>query len=105
MPSSSAASHESSDISAYSLGGSQRNLCPHQNESPKARGRKLGSWSETETYRGKASGHFKLSKQCGFCDHKKKCWPELKVLPSKVYQGKKMAPDVEYVHLANQGML
>ena len=57
--------------------------------------------SEPETYRGKASGNMKLSKQCGFCDHKKKCWPELQVLPSKVYQGKQTPPDVEYVQLAN----
>ena len=57
--------------------------------------------SEPETYRGKASGNMKLSKQCGFCDHKKKCWPELQVLPSKVYQGIQTPPDVEYVQLAN----
>lgn len=44
--------------------------------------------AEPETYRGKSSGNLKLSKQCSFCDHKKKCWPELQVLPSKVYQGK-----------------
>lgn len=57
--------------------------------------------AEPETYRGKSSGNLKLSKQCSFCDHKKKCWPELQVLPSKVYQGKQTPPDVEYTHVVN----
>ena len=58
--------------------------------------------AEPETYRGKASGNWKLSKVCGFCDHKKKCWPELQALPSRVYKGAKTPPTVEYVSLGSQ---
>ena len=58
--------------------------------------------AEPETYRGKASGNWKLSKTCGFCDHKKKCWPELQALPSRVYKGAKTPPTVEYVSLGSQ---
>ena len=55
--------------------------------------------SEPETYRGKASGNRKLAKVCSFCSHKKKCWPTLRALPSKVYSGKLTPPTVEYVLL------
>ena len=58
--------------------------------------------AEPETYRGKASGNWKLSKVCGFCDHNKKCWPELQALPSRVYKGAKTPPTVEYVSLGSQ---
>tara|TARA_R110000822_G_scaffold129731_1_gene266068 strand:- start:945 stop:1802 length:858 start_codon:yes stop_codon:yes gene_type:complete len=54
---------------------------------------------EPETYRNKASGNMKLCKTCSWCDHKKKCWPEYKELPSKVYKGKKTPPTVEYISL------
>ena len=55
--------------------------------------------AEPETYRGKASGNYKLSKTCGFCAHRHKCWPTLRALPSQVYNGKKTPPTVEYVSL------
>jgi hypothetical protein len=55
--------------------------------------------AEPETYRGKASGNYKLSKTCGFCAHRHKCWPTLRALPSQVYSGKKTPPTVEYVSL------
>lgn len=55
-----------------------------------------------ETYRGKASGNMKLSKTCGWCDYRHKCWPDLKALPSKVYKGAKTPPTVEYVSLAKE---
>lgn len=55
--------------------------------------------AEPETYRGKPSGNMKLTKQCSFCSHKKKCWPGLQALPSKVYKGGKTPPTVEYVSL------
>ena len=52
-----------------------------------------------ETFRKKASGNLKLCKTCSWCDHKKKCWPELKELPSKVYTGSKAPPMVEYISI------
>jgi hypothetical protein len=52
-----------------------------------------------ETFRKKASGNLKLCKTCSWCDHKKKCWPELKELPSKVYTGSKAPPLVEYISI------
>ena len=55
--------------------------------------------SEPEVYRGKTSGNHKLAKVCSFCSHKKKCWPTLRALPSKVYSGKLTPPTVEYVSL------
>ena len=55
--------------------------------------------AEPETYRKKPSGNYKLCKTCSWCDHKKKCWPELQQLPSKVYSGTKAAPLVEYVYV------
>jgi|TARA_R110000782_G_scaffold66647_1_gene135061 hypothetical protein len=54
-----------------------------------------------ETFRKKASGNLKLCKTCSWCDHKKKCWPELKELPSKVYTGSKAPPMVEYIYAEN----
>lgn len=54
-----------------------------------------------ETYRGKFSGNMKLGKTCGWCDFKHKCWPTLQALPSKVYQGGKTPPTVEYVSVAD----
>mgnify|MGYP003644487627 FL=1 len=51
--------------------------------------------AEPETFRKKASGNMKLCKTCSWCDHKKKCWPELKQLPSKVYSGSKLPPLIE----------
>lgn len=53
-----------------------------------------------ETYRGKFSGNMKLSKTCGWCDFKHKCWPTLQALPSKVYKGGKTPPTVEYISVA-----
>ena len=53
-----------------------------------------------ETYRGKASGNMKLSRTCGWCDFKHKCWPNLQALPSKVYKGGKTPPTVEYTSVA-----
>ncbi len=53
-----------------------------------------------ETYRGKASGNTKLSRTCGWCDFKHKCWPNLQALPSKVYKGGKTPPTVEYISVA-----
>jgi len=52
-----------------------------------------------ETFRKKDSGNLKLCKTCSWCDHKKKCWPELKELPSKVYTGSKAPPMVEYISI------
>jgi|TARA_R110001592_G_scaffold5464_3_gene30065 hypothetical protein len=55
--------------------------------------------AEPETFRKKASGNMKLCKTCSWCDHKKKCWPELKQLPSKVYSGSKLPPLIEYTYV------
>ena len=55
--------------------------------------------AEPETFRKKASGNMKLCKTCSWCDHKKKCWPELQQLPSKVYSGSKAPPLIEYVYV------
>jgi len=55
--------------------------------------------AEPETFRKKASGNMKLCKTCSWCDHKKKCWPELQELPSKVYSGSKLPPVIEYVYV------
>jgi len=54
---------------------------------------------EPETFRKKASGNMKLCKTCSWCDHKKKCWPELQELPSKVYSGSKLPPLIEYTYV------
>jgi len=53
-----------------------------------------------ETYRGKESGNRKLCKECGWCDYKKLCWPEMQELPSKVYKGGKTPPTVQYTYVA-----
>jgi hypothetical protein len=55
--------------------------------------------AEPETFRKKASGNMKLCKTCSWCDHKKKCWPELQELPSKVYSGSKLPPLIEYTYV------
>ena len=55
--------------------------------------------SEPETYRGKASGNYKIGKPCTFCSHRYKCWPTLRALPSQVYRGDKTPPTIEYVSL------
>jgi hypothetical protein len=34
-----------------------------------------------ETYYRKPTGAVKIPNQCGFCDHKHRCWPEAKFLP------------------------
>ena len=57
---------------------------------------------EPEVYRGKASGNYKLPKDCTFCNHKHKCWPKLKSLPSKVYSGRKEPPTVHYTKLRGE---
>lgn len=54
-----------------------------------------------ETYYKKPSGNMVLSKDCQWCSFKHKCWPDLKVLPSKVSKSKN-PPDVEYVSLATE---
>lgn len=56
---------------------------------------------EPEVYRRKPSGNMKLCKTCGWCAHKKKCWPTLQTLPSRVYSGSKTPPMVDYVELAD----
>lgn len=50
-----------------------------------------------ETYRKKPSGNMKLNSSCRFCAHKRKCWPTMQTLPSKVYSGNKEAPLVDYI--------
>ena len=51
-----------------------------------------------ETFYRKLTGNIILSKMCGFCDYKKRCWPELQTLPSVVSKAK--APQmVDYVHV------
>lgn len=37
--------------------------------------------AEDEFYYRKPTGATKLGKQCGFCDHKNRCWPDAKYLP------------------------
>ena len=58
----------------------------------------IGGWWVVNKANG-ASGNYKLSKTCGFCAHRHKCWPTLRALPSQVYSGKKTPPTVEYVSL------
>ena len=54
--------------------------------------------AEPETFRTKLTGNIKLSKMCGFCDYKKRCWPELQTLPS-VMSKAKAPPMVDYIHV------
>ena len=49
-----------------------------------------------EPYRRKPSGNIVLNSSCRFCDFKKKCYPTLKTLPSRVSQAK-VKPQVDYV--------
>ena len=52
---------------------------------------------EPEIYRGKESGNKILPDGCKFCDFRYACWEDIKDLPSKVYQGKKIPPTVSYI--------
>ena len=52
-----------------------------------------------ETYRKVPSGNIVLNDGCKFCHFKHKCFPNLKVLPSKVYKGKLTPPLVNYVEV------
>ena len=52
-----------------------------------------------ETYRKVPSGNIVLNGGCNFCQFKHKCFPNLKVLPSKVYKGKLTPPLVNYVEV------
>lgn len=52
-----------------------------------------------ETYRKVPSGNIVLNEGCTFCQFKHKCFPNLKVLPSKVYKGKLTPPLVNYVEV------
>ena len=54
--------------------------------------------AEAETFRTKLTGNIKLNKMCGFCDYKKRCWPELQTLPSVMSKAKE-PPMVDYVHV------
>jgi len=54
---------------------------------------------EPETYYKKPSGNTVLNKACQWCSFKHKCWPDIKVLPSKVSKSRN-PPDVEYISLA-----
>lgn len=51
-----------------------------------------------ETYYKKPSGNMVLSKECGFCSFKHKCYPDMKVLPSKVSKSENPKM-VEYTYL------
>ena len=51
-----------------------------------------------ETYYKKPSGNMVLSKECGFCSFKHKCYPDMKVLPSKVSKSDNPKM-VEYTYL------
>ena len=51
-----------------------------------------------ETYRKKPSGNLVLADGCKFCDYKRKCFPNLQTLPSRVSTAKQLA-DVDYVFI------
>jgi hypothetical protein len=51
-----------------------------------------------ETYRKKPSGNLILADGCKFCDYKRKCFPNLQTLPSRVSTAKQLA-DVDYVFI------
>ena len=53
-----------------------------------------------ETYRKKQSGNLKLGSTCGFCAYKRKCWPELQSIPSRVSTAKEK-PIVDYVFIGD----
>ena len=53
---------------------------------------------EPETFNRKLTGNIKLNKMCGFCDYKKRCWPELQTLPS-VMSKAQQPPMVNYIHV------
>jgi hypothetical protein len=56
---------------------------------------------EEETYRRKPSGNFKLNKTCNWCDHKKKCWPDLQERESLVSQAA-IKPVVNYTYIKEE---
>jgi len=43
---------------------------------------------EDETFRGKATGNKKLSRECGFCDFRFACWDTLKEIPQTMSKAK-----------------
>jgi len=53
-----------------------------------------------ETYFKKPSGNMVLASECKFCSYKKKCWPGLQTLPSKVSKAKN-PPEVDYVSIGD----
>ena len=57
-----------------------------------------------ETYRKKESGNRTLCRECSFCPLKKACWPDYQELPSRVYQGKLIAPMVHYTKLKEENV-
>jgi hypothetical protein len=57
-----------------------------------------------ETYRKKESGNRTLCRECSFCPFKKACWPDYQELPSRVYQGKLIAPMVHYTKLKEENV-
>lgn len=56
---------------------------------------------EEETYRRKPSGNMKLNKTCNWCDHKKKCWPDLQERESLVSQAA-IKPVVNYTYIKEE---
>jgi len=60
--------------------------------------------AEEETYYRKPTGAVKLPKQCGFCDHKHRCWPEAKYLPQPGSKAKNV-PHNWYVKHPDMGGL
>lgn len=56
--------------------------------------------AEPETFYKKPSGNLKLCAECSFCAHKKKCWPELQTMPSRVSKARVPAP-VDYVFIGD----
>lgn len=54
-----------------------------------------------ETYNRKPSGNLVLSSSCRWCDFKKKCYPTLQTLPSRVSKAKTL-PEVDYVHIGDE---
>jgi len=56
---------------------------------------------QPEQYYGRASGNRKLGIECGFCSFKRKCWPNLQELPSKVSKAK-TPPTVFYTHVVQE---
>ena len=56
---------------------------------------------EEETYRRKPSGNMKLNKTCNWCDHKKKCWPDLQERESLASQAA-IKPVVNYTYIKEE---